>query len=216
MPFRMIAILALCAVGAHAKEIDQILRSYAAENGPGCAAGVLLDHRVVYEGAAGTMDGTRPLTSSTPFYLASVSKQFTAAAVYELARSGKVRLDDPVRSLIPELPGNAASITARQLLNQTSGLREYSALQEVAGLSKPMDNAAVLRLISAQTGLNFEPGTDFEYSNTEYVLLSILVQRASGVPLSDYVKREIFDALGMKQSWIQSGALSNRFRFAPR
>jgi CubicO group peptidase (beta-lactamase class C family) len=185
--------------------IDRLLKRSGTDGGPGCAAGVLLKGQVAFEGAAGTMDGHQPLAASTPMYLASVSKQFTAAAVYKLVDSGKIRLDQSVRTIIPELPANTAGITIRQLLNHTSGFRDYSAIQEIADRRGPIDNQGVLQLLSAQRALNFEPGTDYEYSNSAYVILGIVIERISGIAIGEYVRREIFIPLGMNRSWLQGG-----------
>ena len=184
--------------------VERLLARYGSDKGPGCASGVLLNGRVVFEAAVGTMDGRQPLTASTPIYLASVSKQFTAAAIYELADRGRIQINQPIRTLLPELPEYATAVTIHHLLNHTSGLRDYSALEEVAGHLGPMDNLGVLRMLSAQHALNFEPGTDYEYSNSDYVLLGLIVERASGVRLSRYAKEELFDPLGLSRSWFQS------------
>src|SRR5262249_14366215 len=98
----------------------------------------------------------------------------------------------------------ANPITIRHLLNHTSGLRDYCALQEVAGRLERIDNLGVLRLMSAQRELNFESGANYEYSNSDYVLLGLLVDRASGLSLAEYAKRELFGPLGMDRSWFQS------------
>ena len=97
--------------------VEELLSRYGSNAGPGCAAGVLFQGRVVFEGASGTADGSQALTASTPFYLASVSKQFTAAAGYKVAQSAALRLDESVRArFLLELPASAATSTARQLL----------------------------------------------------------------------------------------------------
>jgi len=209
LAFEFLVLCVGCSAAAEPSDraraaVERLLARYGTDSGPGCATGVLLNNRVVFEGAVGTMDGRQPLTASTPIYLASVSKQFTAAAVYKLVASGKIRLNEPIRKRLPELPENAATATIHHLLNHTSGLRDYAALQEVAGRQGPMDNLGVLRLLSSQRALNFEPGTDYEYSNSDYVLLSLLVERASGIPLAEYAKRELFGPLGMSRSWFQS------------
>jgi CubicO group peptidase (beta-lactamase class C family) len=184
--------------------VERLLARYGTGQGPGCASGVLLKGHVVFEGAVGTKDGRQPLTASTPMYLASVSKQFTAAAVYKLADSGKIQVNRPIRAILPELPKSTGAVTIHQLLNHTSGFRDYSALQEVAGRLGQIDNLGVLQLLAAQRALNFEPGTDYEYSNSDYVLLGLLVERVSGISLGDYVSQEIFKPLGMSRSWFQS------------
>lgn len=181
---------------------ERLLAKAGNNTGPGCAASVLFKGVVVFDGAAGTSDGSRPLNSVTPVYLASVSKQFTAAAVYRLAQQGRIELNERIQTRIPELGRSA--ITVQQLLNHTSGLRDYGALQEIQGSQAAMETAEVIRLLSAQRANNFEPGTDYEYSNSDYVLLAALVERASGLPFDEFVKREFFDPLGMNRSWFQS------------
>ena len=196
--------------GSSRRAVDRLLAQYGTTTGPGCAVGVLQDQRVVLQTAAGTADGLRPLTADTPMYLASVSKQFTAAAVYRLAAMGKVRLSEPIGSRLTELTSVTAEPTIQQLLNHTSGLRDYSALQEVAGrLDESFENTAILRLLTAQRALNFAPGTDYEYSNSDYVLLSLLIERVSGHPLSEFVRREFFEPLAMRQSWFGSSKSPN-------
>jgi CubicO group peptidase (beta-lactamase class C family) len=196
----------LCSAAPKAGEAraatERLLARFGNSSGPGCAAGVLLNGVVVFEGAVGTSDGAHPLTSVTPVYVASVSKQFTAAAVYRLAQQGRIDLNEPIQTKIPELKHGA--IKVQQLLNHTSGLRDYGALQEVLGSQAAMETRDVIRLLSAQRGNNFEPGADYEYSNSDYVLLAALVERASGTPFDEFVKRELFDPLGMDRSWFQS------------
>jgi CubicO group peptidase (beta-lactamase class C family) len=155
----------------------------------GCSAGVLRKGEVVFAERA-----------SKPMYLASVSKQFTAAAVFRLVEQRKVRLRDPITARIPELGPAAAGVTVEHLLHHTSGLRDYSALQEVMGSRENLDNSGVVRLLARQRELNFAPGTDYEYSNSEYVLLGVLIERASGVSLDEFVRREFFEPLKMTQS----------------
>lgn len=181
---------------------ERLLAKYGSGTGPGCAVGVLLNRVVVFEGASGTSDGSQPLTSVTPVYLASVSKQFAAAAVYRLAQQGKIDINEPIQAKIPELMDG--TITVQHLLNHTSGLRDYGALQEVAGSQALLETEGVIRLLSVQRALNFEPGTDYEYSNSDYVLLGVLVERVSGMPFDEFAKRELFEPLGMDRSWFQS------------
>ena len=174
-----------CVTAGEAEAVERLLAAK-----PGCAAGVLRQGRRVFAGAAG---GGR--STSTPMYLASVSKQFTAAAVYRLAEMGRLRLDEPIAERIPELGAGAGGATVQQLLHHTSGLRDYGALQEVMGSRENLDNLGVVRLLARQGSLNFAPGSEYAYSNSEYVLLGLLVERVSGVGLREFVRRE-FGVLG--------------------
>jgi CubicO group peptidase (beta-lactamase class C family) len=146
-----------------------------------------------------------PLTPQSVFYMASVSKQFMALSTLILERDQKLRLDDRVRTYIPELPDHAATITIRQLLHHTSGLRDYLTLSALAG--NPPDfvitERAVLNTLARQTRLNFEPGAEHLYSNSGYVLLSIIVHRVSGRPLDEFARERIFTPLGMRATRFQ-------------
>lgn len=189
-----------------ASRIDAIFASYAAAV-PGCAVGVERAGKTLYAkgfGAADLQSG-RALTPQSRVYMASVSKQVTAMAVLLLVQDGKLHLDRPIRDIIPELPAYASKVTIAQLLNHTSGIRDYFTLGTLSGL--PGDHgyteAEVLRLLSRQKGLNFEPGSEFLYSNSGYVLLSIAVHRVSGRTLNDFVRARIFTPLGMTHSLFQ-------------
>jgi CubicO group peptidase (beta-lactamase class C family) len=113
---------------------------------------------------------TMKITSATVFDVGSIAKQFTAAAILILAHDGKLSLDDPVQKFIPDLPGYAARITLRQLLYHTSGIRDYQQLLWFDGwrLDSPdqVTEGDIYYIISRQKALNFSPGTDFSYSNT--------------------------------------------------
>ena len=146
-----------------------------------------------------------PLTPQSVFYMASVSKQFTALSILLLERDGKLQLEDHVRTYLPELPDYAAGITIRQLLHHTSGLRDYLTLSGLAG--NPADHViterAVLNSLARQMRLNFEPGDEHLYSNSGYVLLSIIVNRVSGRPLDAFARERIFTPLGMRNTRFQ-------------
>ena len=174
---------------------------------PGCAVGVEKDGAPVFSKGYGMADLEHavPITPKTMFYMASVSKQFTALTVLMLAKENKLALTDSVRKYVPELPAYADKITLYQLLTHTSGVRDYFALGALSGL--PEDTAysddLVLRMLSRQTGLNFEPGTSFLYSNSGYVLLSIIVKRVAGRPLDEVARSHVFAPLGMNGTLFQ-------------
>jgi CubicO group peptidase (beta-lactamase class C family) len=149
-------------------------------------------------------DGT-PSSPDTIFEAASVSKQFTASAVVLLARQGKLSLDDDVRTYLPELPVYARPISLRHMLGHTSGLRDWEAVEEVAGWprgTRTYSQASVLEVMRRQRALNFLPGTTWSYSNSNYNLAAIVVERVSGMSFPEFTRQNLFAPLGMTHtSW---------------
>ena len=123
------------------------------------------------------------ITPETIFEAGSVSKQFTAAAVLQLARDGRLSLDDPVRKYVPELPEYDTPVRIRHMLTHTSGLRDWGSVAAIAGwprTTRAHTHAHVLEIVHRQEALNFPPGTRWSYSNTGYNLAAIIVERVSG------------------------------------
>jgi len=181
--------------------IDKLFASYNKLHSPGCSVGVIRDGSFIFRKSYGeaSLELGTPLTSESVFYMASVSKQFTAASIVLAAERGFLSLDDDVRKYIPELPDYGRPITIRQMLHQTSGFRDFLALtylsgRDTAALSSP-DSA--LKLIARQKGLNNAPGEEFVYSNSNYFLLSVVVKRATGKSLAEFARANIFQPLGM-------------------
>jgi CubicO group peptidase (beta-lactamase class C family) len=171
---------------------------------PGCAAGVYQNGRVLFAKGYGSsnIEYGVPITPQTPFIMGSVSKQFTAAAIALLVQDGRIRLDDDVRKYVPELPDYGKRITIDQLVHHTSGLRDFWSLVDASGM-RPDDGytvADVVKLASRQRHLNFDPGAEYNYSNTGYVVLGVVVQRASGKSLREFAAERIFQPLGMTVS----------------
>jgi CubicO group peptidase (beta-lactamase class C family) len=172
--------------------------------GPGCAVGVGEGGRLSYARGYGMADLEHdvPITPTTPFYVASTSKQFAAFAIVLLARDGRLSLDDDVRTYIPELADFGTRITIRHLLHHTSGLRDY--FEVLGSRGWPFDGTLTeeefLRIVGRQRELNFPPGSQHLYSNTGYVLLSIVVQRVRGQSLRQFAQERIFAPLGMDQA----------------
>lgn len=182
-------------------EVDRLFARFDRTGSPGCALGVIDGGRLVVQKGYGSanLDFEVPITTRTAFYLASVSKQFTTASVILLARDGRLSLDDDVRKHFPELPDYGQRVTVRQMINHTSGLRDYLTLMTLAGMRGEDVHSAdeILQLIFRQRELNFEPGTEYLYSNTGYFLLSELVRRVSGKSLREFAEERIFRPLGM-------------------
>ncbi len=187
-----------------ATEVDRIFREHDSTHSPGCAVAVVEQGRVVFSDGYGlaNLDHRIPLRSTSVFRIASVSKQFTAAAILLLADEGLLSLDDDIRRLLPELPEFDRRITVGDLVHHTSGIRDYLVLLTLSGvpITDEVTDAQVLDLLSRQEELNFPPGEDFLYSNTGYVLLATIVERASGQTLREYTEERLFRPLGMQQT----------------
>ena len=178
---------------------------------PGCAVGASVAGRTVVRSAYGMADLERdvPNTPSTVFDAGSVAKQVTAAAMLLLVQEGKLSLDDAVRKYIPELPDYEVPVTIRQVLDHTSGLRDWLALESLAiaagqrGLPE-RGRIDALAILGRQRALNFPPGTRWSYSNSGYALASIIVERVSGMSFVEFTSGRIFQPLGMHSTtWQQ-------------
>jgi len=184
---------------------DALLAAYTASK-PGLSVLVARGGRPVYERTSGMADLEQgaPLTPASRFNLASVSKQFTAFAILQLAKAGKVDLDADIRTYLPELPDYGAKVTVSDLVHHTSGLRDDFELLFLSGISIDglIRQKAVVAMVANQKALNFKPGTDWRYSNTNYILLAEIVARASGMPFKQYMRTKVFDPLGMKDTFV--------------
>lgn len=185
------------------RRIDSVFARFTPET-PGCAAGIYQNGRVLFAKGYGSsnIEYGVPITPQTPFIMGSVSKQFTAASIALLVQDGKIRLDDDVHKYVPELPDYGKKITVDQLVHHTSGVRDFWSLVDASGM-RPDDGytvADVVKLASRQRHLNFDPGAEYNYSNTGYVLLGVIVQRATGKSLREFAAERIFQPLGMTVS----------------
>lgn len=173
---------------------------------PGCALGVIQNGKLTYEKGYGmaSIELGVPITPQTVFDIGSTSKQITATAIVLLAQQGKLSLDDDVRKWVPELPDLGQHITLHHLLHHTSGIRDYIGLLSMAGAQEEAvtTDEDALAILAKQKGLNFAPGDDFLYSNSNFFLLSIVVKRASGKSLREFAAENIFAPLGMKDTQI--------------
>ena len=184
--------------------VDQQLAGYD-ERTPGAAVAVVQNGEVVFASGYGSadLDHGVPITPETVFNVASVSKPFTAFAVALLADQGRLELDDDVSAHVPEFQVGQ-SVTVRQLLHHTSGVRDLYGLLGLAGkregdlVSQEMVLDAVLR----QRGLSFEPGTRYEYSNSNYNLLAEIVERVTGEPFRSWMRDHVFEPLQMRHTFV--------------
>lgn len=187
-----------------AKQVDAVFTDLVKPGSPGCALAVARGGKIVYEKGYGlaNLEQEVPITPRTVFDIGSTSKQFTASSILLLEKEGKLSVNDDVRKYIPELPDYGKKITILNLLNHTSGIRDYLTLFELAGVdvdSVTTDEDA-LAIIVRQKSLNFEPGSEYLYSNSGFFLLSVIVKRVSGKSLPEFAAENIFGPLGMTQT----------------
>jgi CubicO group peptidase (beta-lactamase class C family) len=185
--------------------VDELFRDYDNAEAPGCALGVIRDGEFIYRRGYGmaNLEHGIALTPQSVFDIASTSKQFTAAVIALLAEARVVGLDDPLRRYFPEFPAWADAITLRQLIHQTSGIRDYLQLAFLAGKGGDADHYTdgwVIELLARQQATNFPAGEQHLYSNSGYLLLAHVVQRATGQTLRQYAGERIFGPLGMSRT----------------
>ncbi|HRF80987.1 MAG TPA: serine hydrolase domain-containing protein [Flavobacteriales bacterium] len=202
-----IRVVAVGAKPADASaELDAFLARYATQDSPGLAIRVMHHGEVVYSKGSGLADLAHglPITTTTAFHVGSITKQFTAFALLLLERDGLLSLEDDVHRFLPELPTDAKPITLRELVQHRSGFRDIDDLLRLRGIgpNDEVTQAEAVDLLLRQTGLNFEPGTAMEYSNSGYILLAEVVGRVSGKPFPVFVQERILEPLGMGSSQV--------------
>lgn len=183
--------------------IDSLVDDFMATNHtPGVSVAVVRasDTLVMKGYGVSNIDVHRLATASTVYRIGSITKQFTAAAIMRLVERGKLSLDDPFTRYLPDVPAHGRTITIRQLLNQTSGIHEY--------MAEPASRAASAQQLSPRQvvafvdhdSLDFEPGTAWKYSNTNYVLLGMILEKVTGEPYASYLQHDLFNPLGLTQT----------------
>ena len=184
-----------------ANRIDDVFRQYDKPGSPGCSLAVVRDGKVVYKHGYGyaNLEYDIPISPSTVFHVASVSKQFTAFAITLLASEGRLKLDDDIRKYLPEVPDFGKTITIKHLIYHTSGLRDQWELLAMAGwrLDDVITREHILKIIRNEKELNFEPGAEHLYCNSGYTLLAVIVERVSGQSFRQFTTDRIFKPLGM-------------------
>jgi len=187
--------------------VEEIFSSVVKPDEPGLAVLVKKDGRVMFERGYGIKElRTGPkIDTKTNFRLASVTKQFTAMAAMLLVHDKKLRYETTVGEIFPEFPEYGKKITVRELLNHTGGLPDYEDLMDAVekakgpiwSAEKQIQDAEVLELLEKETKAKFAPGTKWDYSNSGYVLLGVIVAKVSGKPFGDFLHERIFALLKM-------------------
>ncbi len=206
------------------RAVDQLFAEWDRSDSPGAAVVVTSGEDIVHRRGYGCaqLEYGIPITPSTIFHVASVSKQFTAFAVATLADEGQISLDDDIRKYFPEIFDFGPTITLRHLAHHTSGMRDQWELLRLAGwrMDDVITTEHILKTTEHQRELNFTPGDEHLYSNTGYTLLAEMVARVTGMSLRDYAHTHIFAPLGMDSTHFHHDheeIVRNRaYSYAPR
>lgn len=189
-------------------QIDSIFSSLKSDSTPGAAVVVIRDGKPVFRGGYGVTDlrTMHRIDTQTNFRLASFTKQFTAMCIMLLVHDGKLQYDEHLTDIFPEFPHYGRSIKVRNLLNHTSGLPDYEDLWTAKHPGIPEENipqihdAEVLKILEQQSAGKFAPGSHWEYSNSGYVVLGLIVEKASGKPFGEFLRERIFVPLKMNDT----------------
>ncbi|WP_422103790.1 serine hydrolase domain-containing protein [Winogradskyella sp.] len=185
-------------------KIDNIFSNYDDINKPGAAVAVVSKGDIIFKKGYGSaqLEYNIPVTPSTVFHIASVSKQFTVYAILLLEQQGKLSFDDDIRKHIPEVPDFGTTITLRHLAAHTSGMRDQWSLLNLAGWrwDDVITKEHIMKLVAKQKDLNFQPGEEYTYSNTGFTLLAEVVARISGKSFAEFTQEHIFGPLKMNQT----------------
>jgi CubicO group peptidase (beta-lactamase class C family) len=190
------------------QKIDSLFTSWNTPNHPGGSVLVSKGGKTIFSKSYGlaNIEYNIPNTNNTLFNIGSISKQFTAMGIVLLEERNKLSFDDDIRKHIPELPNFSETITIRHLLLHTSGLRDLHGLLGLAGWrSGDLEtNDDVYRIIKNQKELNFSPGEEFLYCNTGYILLAKIIENISQLKFDHWMKQNIFQPLGMKNTYVET------------
>jgi len=180
--------------------VDSAAKDVLASTGvPSASIAIVKDGQIAYVQAYGDarLEPRTPARPEMRYSIGSVSKQFTATAILMLAEQGKLSLDDPVSRFVPDLT-RAKEVTIRQLLSHTSGYQDYWPQDYVPPFMLKEVNADNILDLWARKPLDFDPGTQWQYSNTNFVIAGLIIEKASGMPLLDFLSKNIFTPLGMQ------------------
>ncbi|MDP9097108.1 MAG: beta-lactamase family protein, partial [Pseudomonadota bacterium] len=186
------------------RRVDALLAPWSRNDGAGVTIGVVLEGvlRVHRHAGLASIEHAVPIGDDTRFRIASVSKQFTCAAILMLESEGALSVDEPAKTYLPEIPASAHRVTVAQMMHNSSGLRDMFEIIRHGGgdLGTPVASQDLLDAIARQRALNFEPGSRFLYSNSNFLLLGLIVERLSGRSLDAFLQERIFGPLGMRDT----------------
>lgn len=198
------------------KKLDQYLTAYYINKDvPSISAGLMQNGKIIWLGVKGYSDieNKIPATKASVYRIASISKAITAVAIMQLSEQGKIYLDDDARKYIPYFPAKKWKFTIRQLLNHTSGVRNYKSTGEFESKEFFQSTREAINYLS-KDDLSYEPGSRFSYTTLGYNLLAAIIENVSGMSFSEYLKKNIFEPSDMKSTFpdFQRNIIPNRVK----
>jgi CubicO group peptidase (beta-lactamase class C family) len=187
-------------------KIDALFVEWNKASHPGGVVGVYKEGKLIYNKAFGlaSIEYNAPNTVQTRFNIASVSKQFTAYAIFLLEQRGKLSLNDDIRLYLPEVPNYGTTITVKHLIQHTSGLRSFHAILGMAGWRRDdrRTHDDLMRIIAQGNTLNFEPGSEYMYSNTGFIFAAMIIERVTETAFRAWMQENVFDVFKMQNTFV--------------
>jgi CubicO group peptidase (beta-lactamase class C family) len=185
--------------------IDSMMNAYGKPNNPGAVVLVAQNGKVLYRKAFGmaNLELEVPMKSDHSFMIGSMTKQFTAVCILQLVQQGKIQLEDDIKKHIPTYNTHERHISIENLLTHTSGIPEWNPEKYGLNTNQDMTREQIINTFQNDS-LYFEPGSWYQYSNEGYYLLGVLVENVTGMSLDQYLKKNIFDVLGMTHSYLSA------------
>ncbi|HEY3414088.1 MAG TPA: serine hydrolase domain-containing protein [Armatimonadota bacterium] len=197
--------IALAAANCRADKVDDYVRAeMKGRHIPGVSIAVIRNDRIAKVAGYGfaNLEQNTSVTPDTVFQIQSMTKSFTAAGLLMLVEDGRVSVNDPISRYLDGVPAAWKDITVRHLLTHTSGIKDYIN-EPTQSLRLDVDDEDVLKAAAARP-LNFTPGDRYQYSNTNYLLVGMIIRKVTGKPYGDWLRERIFEPLGMTETSIYS------------
>lgn len=187
-------------------DLDELFKQWDKPDSPGCALAIIKDGKNIYKKGYGMADLEHniPISSESIFCIGSVTKQFIAMCILLLTEQDKISLDDDIRKYLPKFPNYNQTITIRNLIHHTSGIRDFTELLLISG-KRYLDNNTrreAMSIILKQKQLNFSPGEEMLYGNSNYLLLIAIIENITGKPIREFADENIFIPLDMKNTFL--------------
>ena len=206
--FLLFTLLRFTSVNSQSLEqkVDAYLKSSYPSDGPGVSFLIAKDGKPIYQKAFGmaNMELKIPMNKNNVFEIGSITKQFTAVAILMLEEQGKLKVEDEITKYIPDYPTNGKIITLHQLLNHTSGIKSYTSMMNFLSITRKDMSPKELIDVFKNESMDFDPGEQFLYNNSGYILLGYIIEVVSGQTYADFIENNIFNKLGMNASYYGS------------